>query len=124
MRQLAANLRLPRTRATGKQRRAVEDDADARAAVTWVTHFADQMQEEQQRTVGHPWQTRAKTAVEALVVVFVGDLLLHLLPFHTEWRVAFKMRLHTNMSPAPTCLLQSAESLDVGSSKGGKHVFQ
>ncbi len=88
LQQVAANLRLTRTRAAGKQRRAVEDDADARATVARVTHLADQVQEEQQRTVGHPWKARAEAAVEALHRVLVGDLLLHLLPFHAEGRVA------------------------------------
>ena len=88
LQQVAANLRLARTRAAGKQRRAVEDDADARATVARVTHLADQVQEEQQRTVGHPWQAGAEAAIEALVAVLVGDLLLHLLPFHAERRVA------------------------------------
>jgi len=88
LQQVAANLRLARAGAAGKQWRAVEDDADARAAFTRVTHLADQVQEEQQRTVGHTRQAGAEATVEALVAVLVGDLLLHLLPFHTERRVA------------------------------------
>ncbi|MNJ40057.1 hypothetical protein D3C77_349420 [compost metagenome] len=46
------------------------------------------MQEEQQRAVGHTRQAGAKAAVEAFVAVLVGDLLLYLLPFHAERRVA------------------------------------
>ncbi|MNF76434.1 hypothetical protein D3C84_585480 [compost metagenome] len=88
LQQVAANLRLARTGAAGEQRRAVEDDADARATVARVTHLADQMQKEQQRAVGHPWQSRAEAAIVPLLAVLVGDLLLHLLPFHAERRVA------------------------------------
>ncbi|MNR48146.1 hypothetical protein D3C85_1673450 [compost metagenome] len=47
LQQVAANLRLTRTRAAGKPRRAVEDDTDARATVARVTHLADQVQQKQ-----------------------------------------------------------------------------
>lgn len=46
------------------------------------------MQEEQQRAIGHTRQAGAEAAVEALVAVLVGDLLLDLLPLHAERRVA------------------------------------
>src|SRR5690606_6359824 len=88
LQQVATNLRLARTGTTGKQWRAIEDDANARAAVARVTHLADQMQQEQQRAIGYTRQARAETTVEALLGVLVGDLFLNLLPVHTERRVA------------------------------------
>jgi len=87
LQQVTANLRLARTGATGKQRRAVEDDADARATFARVTHLADQVQQEQQRAIGHTRQAGAEAAVKALFAVLVGDLLLNLLPLHAERRV-------------------------------------
>ncbi|MCY1297936.1 hypothetical protein D9M70_473930 [compost metagenome] len=46
------------------------------------------MQQEQQRAIGHARQARPKAAIEALFLMFVGNLLLYLLPLHAERRVA------------------------------------
>src|SRR5690606_21243678 len=72
----------------GKQRRAVEDDTDARTAFPGVTHLADQVQQKQQGAIRHTRQARAETTVVALLGVLIGDLLLHILPLHTEGWVA------------------------------------
>ncbi len=71
----------------GKQRRAVEDNAKAAAAVMGRTHLADQMQQKQQRTVGYTRQVGAEAAVVTLAPVFLADVLFDLFPFRTERRI-------------------------------------
>ena len=45
------------------------------------------MEQEQQGAIGHARQARAKAALKAFQLVLVGDLLLHLFPFHSKGRV-------------------------------------
>ena len=84
---VAADLALARARAAGEQRRAVEDDAEAAAAVLGRPHLRDQVQQEQQRAVADARQAGAEAAVEALLLGFLADLLLDLLPLHAEGRI-------------------------------------
>ena len=50
-------------------------------------HLADQMQQEQQRTVRYARQAGAEAAVVALALVFLADVLFDLFPFHAERRI-------------------------------------
>ena len=84
---VAADLRLARASPAGKQRRAIEDDANPPATLGAVAQLANQVQQEQQGTIANPWQPRAETAVEAFFNVFCADLLLNLLPVHAKRRV-------------------------------------
>ena len=84
---VAADLALARARAAGEQRRAVEHDAEAAAAVLGRAHLGDQVQQEQQRAVADARQAGAEAAVEALLLGFLADLLLDLLPLHAERRI-------------------------------------
>ncbi len=56
--QVAADFRLAGTRAAGEERRAIEDDADARAALHGAAlalfqraHLGDEVEQEQQRAI-------------------------------------------------------------------------
>ena len=84
---VAADLGLAGAGAAGEQRRAVEHDADAAAAVLGRAHLAEQVQQEQQRAVRHARQAGAEAAAVALLLVLVADGLLDLLPLHAEGRV-------------------------------------
>ena len=64
---VAADFALAAARAAGEQRRAVEHDAEAAAAVLGRAHLGEQVQQEQQRAVGDARQAGAEAAVEALL---------------------------------------------------------
>ena len=84
---VAADLALARPGAAGEQRRAVQHDAQAAAAVLGRAHLADQVQQEQQRAVGDARQAGAEAAGMAHLLGLAPYLLLHLLPFHAKGRV-------------------------------------
>jgi hypothetical protein len=86
-RQVAPDFGLARAGPAGEQRRAVEHDADAAAALHGRAHLAEQVQQEQQRAVRHARQARPEAAAVALLLVLVADGLLDLLPLHAEGRV-------------------------------------
>jgi hypothetical protein len=54
---------------------------------TGRAHLAEQVQQEEQRAVGHTRQAGAEAAVVALLLVLLADFLLDLLPLHAEGRV-------------------------------------
>lgn len=71
------------------------------------------MQQKQQRTVGNSWQTGAEAAVEALVAVLVGNLLLYLLPFHAERRVT-EHKVEVVLGASQLVVGQGIAQLDAG----------
>ena len=71
------------------------------------------MQQKQQRTVGHTRQARAEASVEAFVAVLVGNLLLHLLPFHAKRRVA-KHKVEVVLGASQLVVGQGIAQLDAG----------
>ncbi|MNJ68565.1 hypothetical protein D3C77_648230 [compost metagenome] len=81
------DLRLARAGAAVEQWRAGQHDADAAAAQLNGLALGQQVHEEQQRAIAHPWQARAEAARVALLDVLVLYQLLHLLPLHSERRV-------------------------------------
>ena len=63
---VAPDFALARPRAAGEERRAVEHDAEAAAAVRRRAHLRDEMHEEQHRAVRHARQAGPEAAVEAV----------------------------------------------------------
>jgi hypothetical protein len=84
---MAADLALARAGAAGEQRRAVQHDADAAAAILRGAHLRQQMQQEQQRAIRDARQAGAEATGMAHLLVLAADLLLDLLPLHAEGRV-------------------------------------
>ncbi len=85
--QMAADLALAGARAAGEKRGAVEDDADAGAALPGIAQLAQEMQEEEKRAVGDARQPGAEASLEAFEGVFIGDGAFDLFPIHAEGRV-------------------------------------
>ena len=71
----------------GKQRRAVEDNADAAAAMFAWLHLGDHVLQKQQGAVIDTRQASAETAGMAKVIVFVGDDFLGFFPVYAKGRV-------------------------------------
>ncbi len=108
---VAANLRLPAAGAPGEQGRAVEDDADAAAALLFRAHFGQQVQEKQQGAIGDARQARAEASPVAHVLVFFADSGLDFLPLHAKWGI----RQHVVEATAPMAVIgQGVTRNDVG----------
>ena len=84
---VAADFALARARTAGEQRRAIEHDAEAAAAVLRRAHLGEEMHEEQQRAIRHARQAGTEAAIEALALVLLADFLLDLLPLNAERRI-------------------------------------
>ncbi len=84
---IAANIALAGTCAAGEQRRAIEHDAEAAAAIHSEAHLGDQVQQKQQRAVADTRQSGAEAAVETHLLGFLTDNGFDLLPLHTEGRI-------------------------------------
>ena len=86
-----ADVALARARAAGEERRAAEDDGQARAVLVLRRahglELVDHVLQEEQRAVVDARQPGAEAAVEAALVVLLLDLLLLLLPVHAEGRI-------------------------------------
>ena len=86
----AADVALATARIARKERRAVEDDGNARALATLLgrgLHFGDHVQQKEQRTVVDARQAGAKAALKAKGVVLFGDEVFLGLPLHPKRRV-------------------------------------
>ena len=84
---IASDFAFTRTRTAREQWRTVEDNAKPATAIVGWTHFADQVHEKQQRTVGYARQARPESAIESLLLIFLTDFFFYLLPFHTKGRI-------------------------------------
>ena len=80
----AADLGLARAGIPGEQRRAVENNADAAAAILRRAHLRDHVLEEQQRAVIHPRQPSPEAPLVTERVRLLLDRLFLLLPSHAE----------------------------------------
>src|SRR5262249_198187 len=86
-----ADVALAGASATGKERRAAENNGQARAMLVLVgqhgLELADHMLQEEQRAVVHTRQPGAEATSKAKLLVLPLDFLLLLLPVHPEGRV-------------------------------------
>lgn len=84
----ASDLRLARARLAGEQRRAIEDDRRPAAGLLMlgvdVAHLRDQVQQKEQRPVGHRRQPGTEASLEAHLCVLLADLALAGLPLDAE----------------------------------------
>ena len=75
----------------GEERRAIEDDADARAFAAHRRgrglHLRDHVEQEEQRAIIDARQAGAEAAVEAELFVLLGDVVLLRLPLHAKGRI-------------------------------------
>ncbi len=84
---VTSDLTFARPRTAGEQRRAVEHDAEAAAAIFGGAHLGDEVQQKQHGAVTHARQAGAESAVISLLLVLFANLLLDLFPFHAKGRV-------------------------------------
>ena len=83
----AANFGFAPARIACEQRRTVEHDADAAAALIGRAHLVDHVLQKQQCAVVDAWGARTKAAIETELARLVFDVALLLLPLHTKRRV-------------------------------------
>ena len=87
----AADVALAAARIAGEERRAIEDDADARAFAAAIRrrglHLRDHVEQEEQRAVIDARQAGAESSLEAELVVLLGDVVLLRLPLHAKGRI-------------------------------------
>ena len=84
---IAADLALAGTCAACEQRRAIEHDTEAAAAIHGGTHLGHEVQQKQQRTVADTRQAGAEATVKSLLFGFLADFLFDFLPLNAERRI-------------------------------------
>ena len=82
-----ADVAFAAARIAGEQWRAVEDNADAAAAVLGAAHFGNHVLEKEEGAVVDARQPGAEAALIAQGVVLLLDVALLLLPLHAKGRV-------------------------------------
>ena len=80
----APDFALARTGTAGKERRAVEDNGQARTTLFGWLHLADHVLQEQQRPVVNARQSCAETPAESLFLVLAPDVVGLGLPLHAK----------------------------------------
>lgn len=86
----AADVALAAARVAGEERRAIEDDADARTFAAILRrrfHLRNHVEQEEQRAIVDARQAGTEAALEAKLLVLLRYVVLLRLPLHAEGRV-------------------------------------